>query len=83
MNEREQLLKRVQMYSFAVTDAALFLDSHPNNVAGLEYYRKYKQLYEEAAREFESRFGPLNILSDQNDECWAWVKDPWPWEAQN
>lgn len=71
------------MYSFAVTDAALFLDSHPNNSAGLEYYRKYKKLYKEAMEEFEEKYGPLSILSDQNDECWAWVKDPWPWEAQN
>ncbi len=83
MNEREQLLKRVQIYSFAVTDAALFLDSHPNNAAGLEYYRRYKQLYKEAVEEFESKYGPLSILSDRNNECWAWVKDPWPWEQQN
>ncbi len=82
MNDRERLLKRVQMYSFAVTDAALFLDTHPNNTSALAYYNKYKKLYKEAADEFESRFGPLTILSERNNENWTWVNDPWPWEEQ-
>lgn len=82
MNDRERLLKRVQMYSFAVTDAALFLDTHPDNTSALAYYNKYKKLYKEAADEFESRFGPLTILSERNNENWTWVNDPWPWEEQ-
>ena len=82
MNERERLLKRVQMYSFAVTDAALFLDTHPNNMSALAYYNKYKKLYKDAADEFESRFGPLTIMSERNNEYWTWVNDPWPWEEQ-
>ncbi|MBQ8624247.1 MAG: spore coat protein CotJB [Oscillospiraceae bacterium] len=82
MNERERLLKRVQMYSFAIVDAALFLDTHPNDASGLAYYKKYKNLYKEAVEEFESKYGPLTILSDRNDTCWQWVNDPWPWEEQ-
>lgn len=82
MNERQRLLKRVQMYSFAVTDAALFLDTHPDNASALAYYNKYKKLYKEAADEFEAKYGPLTIMSERNNESWTWVNDPWPWEEQ-
>lgn len=39
---RSALLKRVQMYSFAAHDAALFLDTHPCCVEALEYYKNIK-----------------------------------------
>ena len=63
MNDREKLLKRVQMYQFAVTDAALFLDTHPDCAQALAYYNKYKKLLEEAKNAYEKAFGPLEICS--------------------
>ena len=51
-------------------------------MSALAYYNKYKKLYKEAADEFESRFGPLTIMSERNNEYWTWVNDPWPWEEQ-
>lgn len=80
MSERQKLLKKVQMYSFAVTDAALFLDTHPDCPQALAFYNKYKRLYESAKAEFEQAFGPLTINSDKNNERWAWVDGPFPWE---
>ena len=35
MNERQTLLHKVQMYDFALVDAALFLDGHPKDAAAL------------------------------------------------
>ena len=80
MNDREKLLKRVQMYQFAVTDAALFLDTHPDCAQALAYYNKYKKLLEEAKNAYEKAFGPLEICSDENTARWAWVDGPFPWE---
>lgn len=80
MSDRQKLLKRVQMYSFAVTDAALFLDTHPDCSEALAYYVKHKKLYEEAKEQFEKTYGPLSINSEQNNNRWAWVDEPFPWE---
>lgn len=80
MNEREKLLKRVMIYCFAMDDAGLFLDTHPDNVSGLNYYNKYKAMFEEAKKEYESKYGPLMMADNMNGTCWDWVKDPWPWE---
>ncbi len=73
-------LKYVQQYSFAVLEAQLYLDSHPDCTEALAYYNKYKKLCEEAKADYEATYGPLTVDSDANDECWQWVKAPWPWE---
>ena len=38
---RQTLMKRVQMYEFALVEANLFLDSHPDDQEALKYYSKY------------------------------------------
>lgn len=80
MTDREKLLKKVQMYQFAVTDAALFLDTHPDCAQALSYYNKYKKLYEDAKAAFETAYGPLEVCSEKNNSRWAWVDGPFPWE---
>ena len=80
MNDRQKLLKTVQMYSFAVTDASLFLDTHPDCAEALAYYNKYKKLCREAKEKYEQTYGPLDTESSQNDSRWAWVDAPFPWE---
>ncbi len=80
MQNREKLLKSVQQYSFAMLEAALFLDTHPDCADALAYYNKYKKLWQEAKAEYESKYGPLTVSSDANNSRWQWSKGPWPWE---
>ena len=35
---RAEALRRVQMYSFALDDTGLFLDTHPDNRAAMTFY---------------------------------------------
>ena len=79
-DSREAALKRVQMYHFILTDAALFLDTHPTDKDALAYYGKYKKLSDDAHTDFVSRFGSLSH-SDMSGDTWDWVKGPWPWEV--
>lgn len=80
MSEREKALKRVQICKFAVLEAALFLDSHPDDQNALNYFNKYKQLCEKAVCEFEAKYGPLTFGGLTSEKSWDWVKTPWPWE---
>ena len=34
---KDALLKKIQMFDFALQEAALFLDSHPNDVEAIQY----------------------------------------------
>lgn len=77
---RQTLMRRVQMYQFAVLEAALFLDSYPDNQEALQYHNKYDQLLQEAKAEYVKRFGALEHSASQNEMRWNWVDDPWPWD---
>ena len=41
---RRTLLDRVQMYEFAVIEANLYLDTHPQDQDALKYHDKYDYL---------------------------------------
>ncbi len=82
MNERERAMRHVQITTFALVEANLYLDSHPDDTAALEYFKKYRELQAHAVAEYEKMFGPL-FPSNGIDQCrWRWVETPWPWEYE-
>lgn len=81
MSERENQMQKVRMYSFALTDATLFLDGHPQNAEALAYHNKVTQLYDQAVKEYEKNFGPLTMRRANDTMRWTWIDDPWPWEG--
>lgn len=82
MNEREMLLKRVQVCDFVLFDTALYLDANPEDQVALEYYSRYQAIREQAAKEYVSRFGPLNHGDYDGSGRWKWVDGPWPWQKE-
>ena len=79
MNQK-QLLMQIMEVSFAMTEAVLFLDTHPCNTEAMEYYQKMKSLRRDAVKQYEKEFGPLTADSNYNTSEWKWAKTPWPWE---
>ncbi|MCB6991921.1 spore coat protein CotJB [bacterium 210820-DFI.6.37] len=84
MNQRTEMLKKVQQLNFVMIDAGLYLNNAPDTSAALALFQKYQMLYKEAKQEFEDRFGPLcyegiNIERDG----WSWIQSPWPWEVED
>ncbi len=80
-SERAALLRRVQIARFAAHDAALYLDTHPDDAAALAYWRKYNALGAEAAAAYEKKYGPLTAAA-AGGTPWPWVNGPWPWEPE-
>ena len=79
---RTQLVNLLRAHDFAVYEAALYLDGHPDSKDALEYWQKEAQTAKELRREYEKCFGPLTLYSGQNNERWAYVQSPWPWERE-
>jgi spore coat protein JB len=77
---RENLMSKVQAYSFAVKEANLYLDAYPNSKEALDYYNKYKVLEAKAMAEYENRYGPIAL--PQNTNTWSWVETSWPWQIE-
>lgn len=82
MNDREMLLKRVQMFDFVLDELNLFLDTHPHNKKALSYFTQYQYLKNQAENQFEQKYGPLSAENFTGGEYFDWVKGPWPWESE-
>ncbi len=82
-NEREQLLNKIRIASFAVVDVQLFLDTHPDCSEALEYHKKVSKIRNEAYMKYEEMYGPLNIYDSEDRGSWTWNASAWPWEGGN
>ena len=74
---KNKLLQRLSAIGFAMYEARLFLDTHPENKEALEMLEKYQAKYASLKKEYEEQFGPLTLNGKNSDE---WLADPWPWE---
>lgn len=77
---RERLMRQIQVYSFAVYDALLYLDAYPNSKSALAFYNKYKMAEERAIAEYESRYGKIRLNGQESS--WEWTNGPWPWQNE-
>ncbi len=80
-NSRDRLLRNVQAASFAVDEARLYLDTHPNDKKAQIYFDKYNEARKKAIQEFEEEHGP--VLTDNIEATktgWTWTRDPFPWD---
>lgn len=77
---KRKLLRQIQVYAFAVNEAALYLDTHTGDSAALHYYDQYRNLLEQATACYEEHYGPLTMYGVESADSWTWVTDPWPWE---
>ena len=49
-SNRKDLLRWINIVSFAVVDAQLFLDTHPDNQEALAYFHEYNKLRKQALK---------------------------------
>lgn len=80
---REEAMRKVQMYDFALDDTALFLDTHPDNKAALMFFADTRKRYMEAMEAYQMEFGPLTAEATNVENGWTWVDTPWPWEMED
>lgn len=80
MNERDELMLKIQKYDFTLKELNLYLDTHPRCRRALAMFNKYKKLKSDAEKEFNNSFGPLTPIQNNSANNWHWVSDPWPWE---
>ena len=78
---REEMAMKIKEYQFAITDIALYLDTHPEDEKALCLHRNYCKKAKELKDMYQKMYGPLTI----NYPCkkWRWLEQPWPWERGN
>lgn len=81
MSDRERLMRRIASIDFAIVELHLFLDTHPNDAEIKNKLNDYTKISDELRAEYEKNYGPIQPGSiDQNR--WAWISNPWPWDIQ-
>ena len=76
---RQDLLNQIKCYSFAITELAQYLDTHPDDEKALCLHNKYCRDYKDLTDKYQKVYGPLTINYPCNK--WRWIEEPWPWEG--
>ena len=80
-DSREKLLRTVQEYAFAVQEAVLYLDTHPDDKNAQVYFDRYNDLLQKAVQEYEAQEGPLSTnYIEASKSGWTWINGPFPWQ---
>ncbi len=80
-SEKEEMLLNIGQISFAAHELNLYLDNFPNDMEALNLFNKYRKMAVELVKNYERRYGPLNVDSnDMTKVPFSWEQDKWPWE---
>ena len=76
-------LRDVQRAQFVLTEMTLFLDSHEDDRAALDFYSAALEKYLKVRDAYEAEYGALTFDSAYSDEqIRTWTRTPWPWEKE-
>lgn len=76
--DKMALLRQIRVCTFALIEANLFLDTHPDDLKALAFYREHLEKLRHLKKKWEDETG--EVFSE--DGCrWAWVNTPWPWQS--
>lgn len=81
-DDRSRLLRKLQAEDFAVYEAVLYLDGHPDCRHALAYYKRHRDAALRLRAEFERKYGPLSNTSVCDGTHFHWIDGPWPWEKE-
>lgn len=82
-SSRTQAKMQLAQSCFAVHEAVLFLDTHPNDQNAVEYFRRKQQQLTQASDNYQKIIGPIRSCTvDTSSGSWRWVETPWPWELE-
>ena len=78
-NEQSALYLEMSKYAFAAHEANLYLDLHPEDSSMLSLFNDYRERTNKLMMEYEKKYGPLTVSSDEMTNEFSWVSKEWPW----
>ena len=73
---RREMMQEIRCLEFAITELALYLDTHSEDEKALCLHRKYCKKLKELKDKYQKVYGPLTINFPCNK--WRWIEMPWP-----
>ncbi len=81
MTDKQKAMLLVQQTCFALHEAVLFLDTHPDDKKAMEYFRRTQIKRDAAIADYEQKYGPLTAAATKS-AGWNWIDNPWPWQIE-
>jgi hypothetical protein len=86
LDEREQLMEKINQASFFLDDLTLYLDTHENDAEAIKLYHEKVKECAELRKQFAQKFYPLTRLCipyciHENESSFCWQEGPMPWEG--
>ena len=82
MTNKSRIIQNVYELGFVMTEALLYLDTHPNDNEAIEYYNTMKKRYNDAVEAYENSIGPLTFNSTGVNNYFDWAATPLPWDKE-
>ena len=79
---KEEMLFNINEMSFYSHDLNLYLDNYPNDKNALDLYKKYSNMTNALIKEYESKYGPIEVSGSSSNIPFNWVSS-FPWEDKN
>ena len=74
MTSKNDLLRQIQQFNFAMIELALYLDNQPDCQNALAMYARVRMEYLRVRKEYEDRYGPLSYDGiDTAGNGWSWL----------
>lgn len=78
---RKELDYAITKISFAMDDTRLYLDTHPNCMEALEYFKKLQIIRHGLIKEYTEHFGTIYSYNIGDCDNWNWNESPLPWTS--
>lgn len=78
-NEQTALYLEMSKYAFGAHEMNLYLDLHPEDESMISLFNDYRERANKLMMEYENKYGPLTINSNDMSNSFTWVKTEWPW----
>lgn len=82
MDNKCELMKKLQSYNFAAYDMLLYLDTHPDDRKAFSLFQDLIENTKKFKAEYEKNYGALTPFSSAAFESFDWLNSPWPWEKE-
>ena len=79
---RHELDIAITKVSFAMDDTRLFLDTHPDCMEAMEYFKKLQFIRHELIKEYTERFGTIYSYNMGDCDNWNWNCGEYPRSAK-
>lgn len=79
---KEEALFNLNQIGFAMHELNLYLDVYPNNNNALNTFLNYKNMYNDLLKNYEEKYGPINVSSVNGNTPFSWVNTSFPWEVK-